>query len=216
MVFPGLTAGASLGPPMVRPPNMAAVSHTQVTTRGKNTSHAPDQDLSAKLVCRMASRKAGSAPVYPTARRVMPAADNGRSVGARAASTQLSRSSSQMAARYGHQRPTQRRTSPVAITPYTRSGSAPALSNASGLTGRTFPRPARSSSSRAPSAPTRANTNASGAPPYQMRTRARGIATTANPTRRTKFASMLIRLRRGQTAVRAAETPEWPRRGVAG
>ena len=40
-VFPGLTTGASLGPPMARPPNMAAVSQIQVTTRGKNTSAAP-------------------------------------------------------------------------------------------------------------------------------------------------------------------------------
>ena len=45
-VFPGLIVGASLGPPKARPPNIAAVSQTQVTTRGKNTSQAPAQERS--------------------------------------------------------------------------------------------------------------------------------------------------------------------------
>ena len=42
-VFPGLTVGASFGPPKARPPNIAAESQTQVTTSGKNTSQAPAQ-----------------------------------------------------------------------------------------------------------------------------------------------------------------------------
>ena len=63
LVFPGLTVGASFAPPKVRPPNMAAVSPTQVTTRGKNTSQAPAQERSGYRACRMASRKTGSAPV---------------------------------------------------------------------------------------------------------------------------------------------------------
>ena len=34
LVFPGLTLGASFAPPKRCPPNMAALSQTQVTTRG--------------------------------------------------------------------------------------------------------------------------------------------------------------------------------------
>ena len=42
-VFPGLMVGASLGPPKVRPPYIAAESQTQVTMSGKKTSQAPAQ-----------------------------------------------------------------------------------------------------------------------------------------------------------------------------
>src|SRR3954453_12383645 len=98
-VFPGLTRGASLGPPNARPPNMAAVSQTQVTTRGKKTSQAPLHERIGCWACRMARRKTGSAPAYATASRVTPATESGRSVGARTASTQVNRVISQRAAR---------------------------------------------------------------------------------------------------------------------
>ena len=52
-VFPGLTTGESLGPPKVRPPNIAAVSHTQVTTSGKQTSHSPAQLRGGSAPCRI-------------------------------------------------------------------------------------------------------------------------------------------------------------------
>ncbi len=59
-VFPGLTLGQSLGPPIARPANMAAVSQTQVTTSGKNTSHAPAQEKPPYAPCRIGIRKAAS------------------------------------------------------------------------------------------------------------------------------------------------------------
>src|SRR6188472_4346664 len=43
LVFPGLTTGESFGPPKVRPADIAAESHTHVTTSGKQTSHRPAQ-----------------------------------------------------------------------------------------------------------------------------------------------------------------------------
>src|SRR3954467_10431210 len=53
-VFPGLTVGASLGPPNALPPNIAAVSQTQVTTSGKKTNQAPVQERTGYCACRMA------------------------------------------------------------------------------------------------------------------------------------------------------------------
>ena len=44
-VLPGLTTGASLGPPTPLPTAIAAVSPIQVTASGNATSAAPGQDL---------------------------------------------------------------------------------------------------------------------------------------------------------------------------
>ena len=52
-VLPGLMVGASFAPPMARPPDIAALSHTQITTIGKNTSHVPAHDCPPNTAWRM-------------------------------------------------------------------------------------------------------------------------------------------------------------------
>ena len=56
-VFPGLTAAPASGPPIASPANIAALSQTQVTTSGKNTSQVPAQERSGTGACRSVDQK---------------------------------------------------------------------------------------------------------------------------------------------------------------
>ena len=100
-VFPGLIAGASLGPPRARPPNMAAVSQTQVTTSGKE--HQPGAGPGALRVLAVpdAEQESRQRAGVEHRERVTPTASSGRSAGARAASAQVSSPRSQRATGVG-------------------------------------------------------------------------------------------------------------------
>ena len=214
-VFPGTDHRRELGSPEVLPPNIAAVSHTQVTTSGKEDQPSPGP----------AARRFGSVPDEDDRRRKRAGVGHAEHGDGRGPSGRSVRRSLRQRPNQQEDEPDGRQVRPIAPRGSRRCRAGPprarpaaaaaaALATPYARAGRVPPRRRDRRAPRVPSAAAIATSAARGRPPYQTTSSTSGIATAANPTR--SPSSDAIRPGRARTGGRAAGTREWPRRGVGG